>query len=283
MGGGSYHAHGRCERWSRPHLLPGRSRCCCRRGRKGRGGRGTLTCPELRIRGAEQPLGEEETWRRPRAGAAGAGAPQVSCRRRSGCGGRAVRFGGCRSPCASGRLWAAVRGGSAAGPGGGLFPQQVRGRPAPARACRAPGCDGVFLPPHGGLPSRTAACRPRPEPAVGAAPRRDAAARPGRRAELCRVRGDGASGPHPAVTARLPGPAEGRRRMCAVVLGAPFVVLTSAAFGARCAARRLHRDGDNAGAWSRAGEARAGRQRRGQQGRPPGRGAGARGVRGSGT
>lgn len=86
-------------------------------------------------RGGAAALGEEETWRRPRAGAAGAGAPQVRHCRRLGWVGRGR--GGCGSPCAPGRLRAAVGGGSAAGPAGGLLSQQVRGRSAAARARRA--------------------------------------------------------------------------------------------------------------------------------------------------
>lgn len=57
-----------------------------------------------------------------------------------GVGGGAARVGSCGRPRAPGRLRAAVRRGSAAGPaggGGGLLSQQVRGRPAAARARRA--------------------------------------------------------------------------------------------------------------------------------------------------
>lgn len=89
--------------------------------RRGRRPLSALTCPagprRPHLPGARRggaALAEELTWRRPRAGAAAAGAPQV----RRGSGLRA-RGSGLRA-----RL-----GSPAAGPGGRL-PQQVRGRPA---------------------------------------------------------------------------------------------------------------------------------------------------------
>lgn len=244
-GGGVLCPQGAADTRARPHLLPGRS---CRRGR------GTW---RSHLPGAADPRGgaaapgeeeeEEETWRRPRAGAAAAGAPQVRGCRRLGRGG-AARNGGCGRPCAPGRLRAAVGRGRAAGPGGGLLPQQVRGRSAAARARSAPGGEEAFLP-SPGVTHREPA-----EPAGGLSGP-GSPARPERPAELCR-RGRCVRPVSRREGENSPGPAEVCRPVRAVVPGAPFLVPKPFASRASCAVGRLHRDGANPGRPSRAAEAR---------------------------